>query len=360
MSRSNPAITETYREIDKLSASALKTWDEDITKFYDRYVLKSGKEDIPSDEILIGNLVDFYVLECYSDETIFSQRFDEKFCLSSVQKGKKQVFLLADELFSLYINDNNTSQFSDLFEAAAKNVQAKGKYSGKTIEQILTDFETTGQEYYDSLLTTIGKNLVEQHMIDKAIRIGNQLYTDDFTKDLFITNREAVNHFVIEWKYKNNLGEEVEMKSELDRVLIDHSNKIISIYDIKATYDNTRFKYNYLKMKYYLPATCYWFAAHEHFILSGLYPDYKVEPMQFIVCDTSKNNRRPLIYRTFEEDVLAGLNGFLFRGTFYRGIEKIINEIAWAKKNDIWDVTEYAIKRNGVIPLTYNYEIYED
>ena len=54
----------TYRQLEGLNQSALKVYDSDPVKFYKEFILKEQREDTSSPAMLLGDLVDFYLLEC--------------------------------------------------------------------------------------------------------------------------------------------------------------------------------------------------------------------------------------------------------------------------------------------------------
>ena len=87
-----------------------------------------------------------------------------------------------------------------------------------------------------------------------------------------------------------------EFKSMMDKVVIDHQEKTIQVYDLKCTWSVENFlEEYYLYRRAYIQAYLYFWAA-THFResdenLSG----YKVMPPRFIVCD-STNYYNPLVY----------------------------------------------------------------
>lgn len=361
-----------YRELDALNYSMLKKFDEDPVKFFEEFKLgKKKKYESKDVAAILGDLSDFYVLECEGDEDIFNNRFDEKYVLFEGSKGTQQVFLLADFLFDATEQATNeegevTVSFEERFKEAIRRVNALDKYSDKksptgfkSYEQILEDFEKKGLEYYQKRLDNIGKIVVEISLVEKARTISNNILTDPFTRHLFYKddNVEVLNHFPIEWKYTLGEGKFIRCKSEIDRLAVDHANKIIYPLDLKTTYDNEIFSYSYLKRSYYIQATFYYFAVIHWLQEQGeAMKDYIVMPMQFIVGDTSSNNRRPLIYFTSIDDLTAGQFGFEIRGQKYRGVDELIKDIAWAEANNEWRCSKEAADNQGKMTLNIKYE----
>lgn len=352
-----------YRELGALNVSMIKLFDTDPVKFFETFKLGKKKKAVKNVSTKIGDLVDFYLLDCKGDESEFDLRVDEKFALFEENKGSGQAFILADELFE--IAQENTDEngvimlkFESMFSDALKKVQANGKYSGKTEEKALEDFEKKALSYYDFLIENADKVVVDESLINKAKKVGNLLKDDEFTADLFNdddANIENFPKFVIEWKYTTKSGKVIDCKSEVDLIKVDHKNKIIYPKDLKTTYDNENFEYTYLKFRYDLQAAFYTLAIKYWANEEGL-NEYIVKPFEFIVGDTSANNRRPVRYQLDIKDVYAGLDGFTLRGNEYKGIHQLIEDISWAEDTDNWNVSKQVIDAKGILKLNLKYE----
>ena len=337
-----------YRKIDALNQSALKVYDTDPVLFYRQFILKEPREDSSSTAMLLGDLVDFYLLECRGNGADFDLKFDEKFVLFSGVRTTSQVFDLADELFkvtklSMTEEGEIITDFEVRFKEAFNNVQAGGKYKGKTWEKGLDDFNLNGMVYFESLMKSIGKKVVDLNLIEKAKSIVDQLVTDDFTKDIF--NKELLTKFAIEFEWFD-----FKCKMEADAIYVDHENKIIQPYDLKVTYDNEEFAYSYLKNGYYLQQAFYWEGIRNWKNVNGL-EDYTIKPMSFVVADSSKNNRKPLVYQLTLEHLNQGFYGFTNNGRYYRGVNELMEAVKWSNDNNIWNCSKEAFDNNGLMTL---------
>lgn len=341
-----------YRKIDALNQSSLKVYDTDPVQFYRQFILKEQREDSSSPSMLLGDLVDFYLLECRGSEAEFDSKFDEKFVLFSGNRTTAQVFDLADELFKVTkINMSDEGEifgdFETMFRDAFMTIQSNGKYKGKTWEKGLEDFNANGVEYYESLLKSINKKVVDLGLVERAKTIVNQLLTDDFTADIFNGNddKEYLTKFAIEFVWHG-----FNCKMEADAILIDHDSKTIQPYDLKVTYDNEEFAYSYLKNGYYIQQAFYWHGVTVWKDQNGL-ADYRVLPMRFVVADSSKNSRRPLIYILTENHIRQGLVGFTNNGRYYRGVNELMESVRWSSENNMWNVDPVNYKNNGRVDL---------
>lgn len=350
-----------YRKLDALNQSMLKVFDSDPIKFYNQFKLGKVPKDKTTTALIIGDLVDFFVLACKGDETEFNTRFDEKFALFAGTKGNGQVFDLVDYLMEETENCLNergevTCSFETRFNAAMSRVRNDGKYKKKDDEYILNDFKKDGEAYFDMLMENIGKTVVDVSLMDKARTVGNKLLHDPFTASLFRHDeKDYFTHFPIEWRYTLSETQSIICKSEIDMLLIDHDHRTIQPMDLKTTYDNESFDYMYIKNSYYLQNAFYdkavkvWAAENDM-------TTYAILPMKFIVGDTSSNNRRPLIYSTSSQDVVNGMFGFKLRGNHYRGVHDLVMDIAWAEENDIWNCSREAFDNKGKMALNIEYD----
>jgi hypothetical protein len=351
-----------YRKIDALNVSSIKCYDRDPVIFYKEFILKHRRDEKKSVSTTIGDLVDFYLLECNKDEQEFLNRFDEKFALYQGVKGTGQVFLLADELFKVTQRSLNSRgeiviSFEDRFKEAYNYMITQGKYTGKTVDKVMEDFDKNGKDYFAALMDNSCKTVVEVSLVDKSRKVSDLLTNDPFTRDVFSGTKDIqyFPKFPIEWKYVTQGGKEILCKSEIDIMKIDDKNKIIYPIDLKTTYDNENFTYTYLKYRYDLQAAFYWLAIGQWAIDNG-YGDYTVAPMEFVVGDTSANNRRPARFKTTNVDLDASLNGYKLRGSYYKGVHELIEEISWAEDNNMWNASKELCDNEGLMLLNLDYE----
>jgi hypothetical protein len=350
-----------YRALGALNSSMVKLFDSDPVKFYEQFKLGKERKQRNTVSTTIGDIVDFYLLDCKGDETEFDNRWDEKFVLFSGAKSG-QVYSLADELFAVTKDSLNEEgevsvSFDTRFDDAFAKMQAFGYYKGKSKEKALKDFNDNAYDYFQALMDNIGKNVVEMSLLEKAKRIAKDILNDPFTKDVFEVEeyQEFFAKLPIEWKYTCTDGKEMECKAEPDILKVDHNNRMIYILDVKTTFDNENFEFSYIKNGYYLQSAFYFLAVQQWAKNEGM-GNYTVIPTQFVVGDTSVNNRRPLIYKMSDTDLVKSLNGFCLNGHCYNGLYKILDDISWAEKNDLWNCSKEVYDSKGLIPINLKYD----
>lgn len=350
-----------YRELKGLNQSMLAVFDENPMQFYNEFILGQPRAQKSNTSFDIGDLADFYLLDCHGDETEFDQRFDEKFVKFEGKKSTAQAFVLADKLFEITQGDVNeegviVTDFEDRFKEAFRLAQLEDKYSGKTWEKGLEDFNKvpkggnkSAKDYFDLKITSIGKAIVDIWQRDRAVKIINNLRQDSFLGDFI--NQESNSEVEVLKKVPIEFDlEGWDCKAELDFLHINHRDKIILRRDLKTSFDNEGFEYSYIKYYYYLQNAFYHLAVQSFAIDNGL-EGYVVSPMDFLVLDTSPNLRRPLLYETTPNHVHQGLKGFDFKENHYRGVFELIKEISWASREGIWNISYENYNNKGIVQL---------
>lgn len=363
-----PVITRDNRdyrsEMKGLNQSMLKVYRDDPMDFYFQFVMGEKRKPKDSWSILVGDVLDFIMLDCRGDLVEFEQRFGEKFAIFEGTKSSAQVFTLADVLFEEsqkdVVDGVVCTDFMCRFERAlyvVQNDSKNPKYKGKTVEKALEDFNENGREYFDKKLENINKVIVDLTVVDKAKFICEQLMSDPFVSDIFNGNddKEYLTKFPIEWKYTTTKGNIIDCKSEIDIILIDHNKKEVYVKDLKTSYDNEEFEYTYIKYGYYIQNVFY-IAAMRYWLDNNGMKDYSIiYGMEFMVADTSRNNRRPLRYTTSKDDLVKGLYGFTLNGKYYKGVIELMNALDWSLENGIFNISKENLENNGIVELKISY-----
>lgn len=350
----NNMTEKEYRTLPIDSYSSFKLFLEDRKKYYKRYVLG---ETVPEKEelaIKIGALVDAMVLT--PDE------IDEKFHISTGKLPSGNMLQLAEAAYRRTIENMEdnvlTVSFEEILQMAYNDVKYdkqgnevafKQKGVG-SFEAIAIRFASECKDYYDEILSCrkMGKMLVTNEDIQNAEKIKDELMTNKVTAQLMrqkTTDEITVeNQVVVLFEINGH-----KVKGLIDKRITDHVKKTIKPWDLKVTWNVEEFEDKYFFYRrsdlqaaiYYLGCIAY---RDEH------YPDYSVEPMGFIVAD-SINYMNPLIYEASEDLVNAAIGGYTRRGWEYPGLAQIINDIKWAKENDVWHISRENYLNNGVKKL---------
>jgi len=337
-----------YRALVLDSSSSLKEFSINRRKYHKKYILSENVEDEDSKAAIIGRVVETLLLEPYE----FDGRFYMSTCMS-MPTG-----LMNDFVEALYKHTVNATDgmgnVTRTFEEISKDAYADSGFKIK-YEAVMTKFVGSDAEiYYKEIREVRGNNLtvVTTEDVTNAERIVNELQTNPITADivnLVNSARYTVhNQFQIEgYSVDSHL-----FKSMLDKMVIDHSEKKIFIYDLKCTWSVENFlEEYYLYRRAYIQAYLYFHAVKSLTINvdDELY-GYNVEFPRFIVCD-STNYFSPLIYTTDQSDMLNAYHGFEHKGRKYPGVKQIIEDLKWALVNDVWNISRENYINNGIVNL---------
>ena len=338
----------TYRALVMDSSSSLKEFSLDRKKYHKRYVLSEKVEETDNKATTMGRLVETLLME--------PEEFDDRFYMSVCMSAPTGLML--DFVNALYKHTaqatdemgNVTRSFEDISKDAYADSGFKIKY-----EAVLNKFVGSDAEvYYNEIRKVKSKGLtvVGSDDINNAERIVDELRTNPITAEIVNMVNSARwtvhNQFQIEgYSVDSHL-----FKSMLDKMVIDHQEKAIWIYDLKCVWSVESFyEEYYLYRRAYIQAYLYYHAVKSLTIdsqseLSG----YEVMLPRFIVCD-SANYYSPLIYTLSKMDILDAYEGFEHKGRKYPGVKQIIQDLKWAIANDTWNISRTNFINNGILNL---------
>lgn len=337
-----------YRAIYLDSSSSLKDFSLDRKKYYRKYILNETVEEKDSQAIKMGKLVETMLLEPH--------RFDELFYMSACATIPSALMLEFVE--ALYRGTRDamdekgvlTKNFEELSRDAYVESGFKIKY-----EAVLAKFiDTDNQIYYDELVKvrTNGLLVVTLDDVTKAEQIVEELKVNFVTKDILTRINSQRWTVLDQCQVENYEVDNHPFKSMMDRVVIDHAEKTIQVYDLKCVWAVEGFyEEYYLYRRAYIQGYLYWWAAiHMAKDKKSECFDYAVLPPQFIVCD-STNYFNPLIYTMAYDDLYAAYDGFEHKGRKYPGVKEIIENLQWAIDNNVWNMSMDNYLNNGVVNI---------
>jgi len=337
-----------YRAVTMDSSSSLKEFSQDRRKYYKKYVLGEKVEDKDSAAANMGRIVETILMEPHL--------FDEKFFMSSCASTPTGLMLeFVEALYRVTKEATDefgtvTRQFSELAEEAYKMSGFKIKF-----EAVLTKFVGSDAEiYYNEIRTvrTKGLTVVNTTEISIAEKIVEQLKTNSTTApivNLVNSSRYSVmDQLQVEGYEINGLL----LKSMLDKVIVDHDERVIKPYDLKCTWSVENFyEEYYLYRRAYIQAYLYFYAmVHLAEDPESEYYGYRVDYLKFIVCDSS-NYYAPLVYTLDQEDMEDAYNGFVHKGRTYPGVKDIIAGLKWSVETGIWNTSHKNYLANGVVNI---------
>lgn len=345
---------ENYRQIEVLSYSALKMYEDD-RKLYksifidkDEEIIRKDKEKKnKSDDIRIGNIVDVILTD--------NENFHNYFVETVAPKPSGQMLTLVNFLRDFTVADTVEgvvqTTFEERFVRAYEALKESngGKLQSK-LETFTEKFKTDGEPYFKELLNCIGRTAIttEEKVLGEAI-VENMKFAEG-TRN--IVNAEGLTKYPILF----TVGD-TPMKMEADKIIFDHENKIIKPYDIKITNFVESFIWDgFLNKRYYIQAALYKFGI-EQWKEDTEFKDYRVENMGFVVGDQN-NYYSPLLYETTDEHYEQGWLGFKVGNKMYKGIGQIMDNLKQSIETNNWGMSAENIRNKGkvYIPLFKNLE----
>jgi hypothetical protein len=297
---------------------------------------------------VMGRIVETLLIEPH--------RFEELFYMSGCMSAPTGLMLAFVE--ALYVATRNATDESGnitkSFEELSKEAYASSGFK-ITYAAVITKFEGSDAEiYYHEIRTVRANNLtvVTSQDVSNAERIVEGLRVNPITAD--IVNLTNSKRYTVEnqMKIEGYVVDGHKFKSMLDKMIIDHQERTIQVYDLKCVWAVENFyREYYLYRRAYIQAFLYCRAVIDMTLdINGPLYGYNVFPPKFIVCD-SINYYSPLIYTLNSDDLLDAYNGFEHKNQKYPGVKEIIKNLQWALDMNTWGISRENYLKGGVINI---------
>lgn len=342
----------TYRAVQLDSSSSLKDFSMDRKKYYRKYILGEKVEDKEVNyATTIGKIVETLLLE--------PEEFDNRFYMSACAGPPTGLMLEFVEALAVFTEKftNDSGELTIDFEEVAKEAYIKSGFKIK-LEAVLNKFIGSDAEiFYNEIMKVRANNLtvVTTQDVTNAERIVEELKSNFVTSG--IINLVDSERYMILNQHQIE-GYEIDghlFKSMIDKVIVDHKEKTIHIYDLKCTWSVEGFyREYYLYRRAYIQGFVYFKAVQSMTKKEGTEVfGYSVKAPKFLVCD-STNYYNPLIFEMNSGDLLDAYNGFSFQNKDYPGVKDIIADLRWALDNNTWNISKGNYLANGVINIKGN------
>lgn len=327
---------KTYRAIEMNSSSSLKEFSLDRKKYYKKYILAEAVEEKDTQAATTGRIVETLLLE--------PEEFDNRFYMSSCATAPTGLMLAFVD--ALYVHTSNATdeegKITRSFEDIAKDAYSDSGFKIK-FDAVLAKFQGSDAEiFYNEMRIVRGKGLtvVTTDDVTNAEKIVTELRNNPYTAGIVnLVNSmrwQVFNQFQVE-------GYEIDgmkFKSMMDKVVVDHDEKTIQVYDLKCVWAVENFyEEYYLYRRAYIQAFLYHRALLN---MEDAFPfdhnDYEILYPKFIVCD-STNYLSPLVYTLDDDDMEDAYYGFAHKHRQYPGVKEIIADLKWAIENDRWNIS---------------------
>lgn len=336
-----------YRAVKMDSSSSLKEFSQNRKKYYKKYILDEKVEEEDNKAATIGRVVETLLLE--------PEEFDSRFHLSTCLSAPTGLMLAFVE--ALYKHTAAaTDEFGNVsrtFEEIAKDAYTDSGFKIK-FEAVLAKFiDSDNQVYYEEMREVRGKGLtvVTVEDVTNSEKIVTELKSNFATAEIINLVNSARYTILNQYQVEGYLVDGHLFKSMMDKIVIDHKEKTIQVYDLKCTWSVENFyEEYYLYRRAYIQAYLYAKAAKHLTQIDGEYAEYKVLNPRFIVCD-STNYMNPLVYTLSDGNMMEAYIGFEHKGRTYPGVKSLIADLEWAIENDTWNISRDNYLSNGMVKL---------
>lgn len=322
-----------YFNEKRVSSTFLKWFEQ--SPLYAKKMIDKEIEYEPKRWLEIGKKVHMKLLEneefdknyIYLDYTTPKSENQKRFCEDYITFRSKK---MEDKLIYAYKNNY----------IADKLPKEKIIKKARDIKDQLSKYITylKKRSSYKDILTYSDNKLINdlEQCVKDHIAANKLIYLTDEDR---MNNIEEYNEKII---FFNFLG--VECKAMLDRVIVDHKNKVVKIIDIKTTSNLGEFNKSFEEFKYYRQLAFYWVAllAQDDLYsdeLKTVKKDYTYE--SYIIGLQKGDIPECKVFNIPNQWLNKGLDE----------IESILPEIKWHYDNNLWEHSRAYYENNGIEKL---------
>ena len=297
---------------------------------------------IENEGIKHGSLVDILLTDKMTNE----KEFDKQYVVADITKPTATLGLLSDIILNNY---EKVPTIQEIYEICKLNDFWKRQKEDTIIANFNND---EFLDYIKFKIETKDKIVITKEEYYKAIESVVNLLNNKFTHHLFYNDLDNYYQVKFEFKYKYFI-----FKGILDKLTIDHKNKIVYMEDIKTGEPKAdKFIESFIKYRYYFQEAVYVKAFDKIKEMFNLSDEYKLAPFKFIyLCKTEDT---PLVYVVTSEWSKAALNGFkTTSGYMYKGLDENIERIYYHWKNKHFKFSKEIYENSGIINLNDDFII---
>jgi hypothetical protein len=323
-----------YYKIVGISNSSLSYFNKSPYYFYKR-INGEIEEEEKKRYLELGKQVHMYLLE--------PELFHQTYAILDFEAPKSQQQLKFAESY-VKASKKKTDE-EKLISAYSENYVVTNKSDDKILEEA-KELKNKVKDYikylkaakeFKAILSWSSKSILDQmkQVTNEHIKAKELLFCH---LNRPTANIETFNEFQIIWQYP-----EISMpcKSMIDRLVIDHENKVIQLIDIKTTSSIGEFKDKFEELSYYRQLAYYWIALHWYAKENNLqyFEEYKKET--YIVALQTTQLVECRVFDIDDYYLNLGLNE----------IEEYMRKIKWHIDENKWEHTKEYYLNNGVEKL---------
>jgi len=337
-------MEENYRKIKKVNQSTLKKILVS-PQAYIRARDKVDEEGVTPEHFVFGRMVDDMLLNPSEIDNLYYV-MDDVGTSNAIKEIIRNVYDFAklENDITLIVDP----KLEDAILNACEMYNYQPRYKPETK---ISKIQELGGIYFNSLNNAGKKTIVSKEDYNSATICVAALKTDKYISKYFSKAKEVENldRFIVEFELKG-----IPCKGELDRMHINHSEKIIRPIDFKYTGKSVLgFKFDFWKYRYDFQGAFYTMGILRNDKIKALVLEgYKLLPFQYIVVEKDMNNL-PMIFEFTDSIITMGkLGGTFPNGKVIEGISQALEKYVYHNKTDNWDYSKEYIDSGGKIMLT--------
>lgn len=323
---------EEYRASPAFSYSTLSTFEREgpriIPNIYDKKT---------SEALRFGSLVDTLLTA--------PEEFEDKFYIVKVKKPSDTIYAIINNIWEE--SDKQIDALIKIPEGLILNNADRFNY-GMTwrketrVNKILTE----GSDFFKTFKKAENKIIIPQEDYVRANSCIEALKTSKYTRDAFyddIFEEDIESHYQLKFKaYFEDI--DMEVRIMLDRLKVDHANKIIYPKDLKTTgKDEEHFADSFLTWNYWIQSNMYSEVLAKVISQDDYFKDFTIAPFEFICIN--RYNISPLIW-VDNTNLIPG-DRLDIHGIRHSYWKKLCTELKWHMDNKIYNYTYDSIVNGG-------------
>lgn len=291
---------------------------------------------IEGDGVKFGSLADDLLI----DKVTNNNTFKDKYFIYEDNKPTATLGTLCDIILENYdsVPDTNT---------VLKIVRHNGFWSNiKLDESLIKKYDLPEfWEYIKIKFYIKDKIVVTQKEFQDAEECVGLLLNHKHTQHLFNNKFKNIYQYGFNYYYKG-----FHLRGFLDKLSIDHENKIVYMEDIKTGSSRAdEFSKSFIKYCYYFQEAVYVKAFDSICKELGL-ENYTLAPFKFIFI--GRGEKVPHVFEVSEKWHNAALNGFKTKAGYkYKGLDENLDLIYYHWKNKLYDFSQEVYENNGSLIL---------
>lgn len=306
--------------------------------------LETLKERITSPSLTFGSLVDCLLTDPLS--------FDKRYIVCDFPEITDKVESTVKALFTLY--GSTYSKLTDISLPNLLNVlDSEAFQKNYKNDTRVNNILLKGDEYYQTLCKTVGKEVVSSETYQKALNCADAVNTHPIAKEYFNNNPFETETNYYQLKFKTKL-KGISYKCMVDVVHVDYDKKEITLVDLKtSSKPEWHFAESFIHWNYEIQARLYYRIVQTILSQNDYFKDFKIKSYKFVV--VCPKTLCPLIW-DFEQTEMYGNLHF---GDIVMKDPEDIAKLLLQYYTDVGRKTPYGVEVNEINSLTEKIEEYE-